>query len=92
LTFYLEGETPRSLAAFATLKRICELYLSGHYQIEVVDLLRDPSLAKVDKIVAVPSLVRRSPAPVKLITGNLSDEAHLVRSLELTALLKDNKS
>ena len=80
---YIAGETPRSLVAFANLKRICELHLHGEYAIEVVDLQLHPGLAKADQIVATPSLVRQSPAPIKKIIGDLANEQRLLAGLDI---------
>ncbi len=83
LRLYVAGQTPNSVAAFQNLKRICETHLEGKYRIEVVDLLENPMLAKGDQIVAVPSLVRKLPAPVKKILGNLSNEDRVLVGLDL---------
>src|SRR5947208_9123443 len=72
LRLYIAGQTPNSIAAIANLKKICEDQLKGKYRIEVIDLLKKPQLAKGDQIVAIPTLVRRLPPPVKKIVGNLS--------------------
>src|SRR4051812_38420524 len=73
LRLYVAGQTPKSLAAFANLKQLCEAHLFGKYDIEVVDLVENPQLAQGDQIVAVPTLVRKLPEPFKRIIGNLSD-------------------
>jgi circadian clock protein KaiB len=83
LKLYIAGRTPKSVAAFANLKRICETHLKGQYRIEVVDLLVNPRLAKGDQIVAVPSLVRQLPPPVKKIIGDLADEERVLVGLDL---------
>ncbi len=83
LKLYVAGQTPKSIAAFANLKRICETHLKGQYQIEVVDLLVNPTLAKGDQIVAVPSLVRQLPPPVKKIIGDLASEERVLVGLDL---------
>lgn len=83
LRLYVAGQTPKSVAAFRNLKRICETHLKGQYQIEVVDLLLNPALAKNDQIVAVPSLVRQLPPPVKKIIGDLANEERVLVGLEL---------
>jgi circadian clock protein KaiB len=80
---YVAGQTPKSVSAFANLKRICETHLKGQYQIEVVDLLVNPTLAKGDQIVAVPSLVRQLPPPVKKIIGDLANEDRVLVGLDL---------
>ena len=83
LRLYVAGHTARSLAAFANLKNICEEHLAGKYRIEVIDLLKNPQLAKGDQIVAVPTLVRRLPEPVRKIIGNLSDTEKVLVGLQL---------
>jgi circadian clock protein KaiB len=83
LRLYVAGQTPRSLQAFANLKRICEEHLAGRYQIEVVDLLRNPQLAKGDQILALPTLVRKLPEPVRKIIGDLSDTERVLVGLDL---------
>ena len=83
LRLYVAGQTPKSVKAFANLKRICEEHLAGQYSIEVVDLLKHPQLAKGDQILAVPTVVRRLPSPVRTIIGNLSDTARVLVGLDL---------
>jgi len=83
LRLYVAGQTPKSVSAFTNLKRLCETHLKGQYEIEVVDLLENPRLAKGDQIVAVPSLVRRLPPPVKKIIGDLADEEKVLVGLDL---------
>jgi circadian clock protein KaiB len=73
LRLYVAGQTPKSLAAFANLKRICEEHLQGRYTIEVIDLVKDPQLAQGDQILALPTLVRKIPSPIKKIIGDLSN-------------------
>jgi circadian clock protein KaiB len=80
---YVAGQTPRSLAAFANLKQICESHLAGKYHIEVIDLVKNPQLARGDQIVAVPTLVRRLPPPMKRIIGDLSSEDSVLVGLNL---------
>jgi circadian clock protein KaiB len=87
LRLYVAGQTPKSVAAFANLKRICETHLQGQYEIEVVDLLVNPTLAKGDQIVAVPSLVRQLPPPVKKIIGDLASEERVLVGLDLRSAL-----
>jgi len=86
LRLYVAGQTARSLAAFANLKRICDEHLKGQYQIEVVDLLRNPQLANGDQILALPTLVRKLPPPVKKIIGDLSNTERVLVGLNLRAL------
>ncbi len=83
LRLYVAGNTPNSIAAFANLKEICEVHLGGQYQIEVVDLLENPTLARGDQIVAIPTLVRRLPFPVKKIIGDLSNRDRVLVGLDL---------
>ena len=83
LRLYVAGQTPKSLAAIANLKRICEEHLAGRYTIEVIDLLVTPQLAAGDQIVALPTLVRRLPPPLKRIIGNLSDTERVLVGLDI---------
>lgn len=84
LRLYVAGETPRSVEALARLKRICEDHVPGLYAIEVVDLLKNPTLAVGDQIIAIPTVVRRLPAPMKRIIGDLSDLDRVIVGLDLT--------
>jgi circadian clock protein KaiB len=83
LKLYVVGQTPRSLASFANIRRICEQHLAGRYAIEVIDLLTHPGQAKADQILAVPSLVRHLPQPIKKIVGDLGNEARVLAALEI---------
>ncbi len=83
LRLYIAGQTPNSIVAIANLKKICEEKLHGKYRIEVVDLLVKPQLAKGDQIIAIPTLVRRLPPPVKKIIGNLSKTESVIVGLDL---------
>ena len=83
LRLYVAGQTPRSLMAFANLKKICEEHLEGRYTIEVVDLLENPTLARGDQILAVPTLVRKLPVPVRKIIGDLSNTERVLIGLDL---------
>ena len=83
LRLYVAGQTPKSLLAFANLKRICEEHLEGKYHIEVIDLLETPQLAKGHQIVAVPALVRSLPTPLRRIIGDLSDTERVLVGLDL---------
>ena len=85
LRLYVAGQTPKSLAAFSNLKKLCEEYLPGRYQIEVVDLLENPQLAAGDQILAIPTLVRKLPAPLRKIVGDLSNTARTLVGLQLRA-------
>ncbi|HTF41105.1 MAG TPA: circadian clock KaiB family protein, partial [Propionibacteriaceae bacterium] len=73
LRLYVAGQTPKCITAFANLKKLCEERLGGNYSIEVIDLLRKPQLASGDQILAIPTLVRRLPSPMKKIIGDLSN-------------------
>ena len=83
LRLYTAGQTPKSILAFNNLKRICEEHMPGRYQIEVVDLMRNPRLAKEDQIVAIPTLVRKLPQPLRKIIGDLSDTERTLVGLQL---------
>ncbi len=83
LRLYVAGQTPRSVAAFANLKKICEEHLAGQYEIEVIDLLLNPQLAAGDQILAVPTLVRKLPEPVRKIIGDLSNKERVLVGLDL---------
>jgi circadian clock protein KaiB len=83
LRLYVAGQTPKSLAAFSNLKEICENHLNGCYRIEVIDLLEQPQLSKGDQILAIPTLVRKLPQPVRKIIGDLSDTNRVLVGLDL---------
>jgi circadian clock protein KaiB len=83
LRLYIAGQTPRCLRAFENLKRICEEHLANRYRIEMVDLLENPQLARGDQILAVPTLVRRLPEPMKKIIGDLSNAERVLVGLDL---------
>ncbi|HPD21455.1 KaiB-like protein 1 [anaerobic digester metagenome] len=83
LRLYVAGQTPKSIRAFANLKRICEEYLAGKYRIEVVDLMENPQLAQRDQILAVPTLVRKLPPPIKKIIGDLSNTKQVLVGLDV---------
>ena len=83
LRLYVAGMTPRAVAAFDNLKKLCELHLAGRYEIEVIDLLENPKLAAGDQIVAVPTMVRKLPPPMKKIIGDLSNEERVLVGLDL---------
>lgn len=85
LRLYVTGQTLKSMTAFSNLKRICESHLKGRYRITVIDLVKRPHLAKGDQILAVPTVVRRLPSPVRTIIGNLSDLDHVLVGLDLRA-------
>jgi circadian clock protein KaiB len=83
LRLYIAGQTSRSLAALANLKRICEEHLQGRYRIEVIDLLKHPQLARGDQILALPTLVRKLPEPIRKLVGDLSDTERALVGLDL---------
>jgi circadian clock protein KaiB len=83
LRLYTAGQTPKSLAAFRNLKKVCEEHLAGRYHIEVIDLLANPRLAKDHQIVAIPTLVRKLPDPIRKIIGDLSDVERTLVGLDL---------
>ena len=83
LRLYIAGQTPKSVAAFANLKRLCEEHLPGRYRIEVIDLLDNPQLAAGDQIVAIPTLVRKLPEPLRRVVGDLRDTERALVGLQL---------
>ncbi|HTX05336.1 MAG TPA: circadian clock KaiB family protein [Steroidobacteraceae bacterium] len=83
LRLYIAGQTPKCVRAFTNLKRICEEHLADRYRIEIIDLLQNPQLARGDQILAVPTLVRQLPAPVKKIIGDLSNTERVLVGLDL---------
>lgn len=88
LRLYIAGQTPKSLAAIANLKKICEENLAGRYKIEVIDLVVSPQLAAGDQIVAIPTLVRRLPPPLKRMIGDLSNSEKVIVGLDLRPIGK----
>jgi circadian clock protein KaiB len=83
LRLYVAGQTPKAMAAFANLEKICEAHMAGKYHIEVIDLLQDPALARGDQILAVPALVRKLPMPIRKIIGDLSNTERVLVGLDL---------
>jgi circadian clock protein KaiB len=83
LRLYVAGQTPKAVRAFENLRRICEEHLAGRYTIEVIDLLENPQLGKGDQILALPTLVRRLPEPIKKIIGDLSNAERVLVGLDL---------
>ncbi len=83
LRLYIAGQTPKSLTAFANLKRLCEQYLAGRHRIEVIDLVKQPHLAQNDQIVALPTLVRKLPEPIKRVIGDLSNVERVMVGMDL---------
>ena len=88
LRLYVAGQTPKSVTAFANLKRLCEEYLAGEFEIEVIDLIENPRLAKDDQIVAIPTLVRKLPEPIRKIIGDLSDTERTLVGLQLRSSMR----
>ncbi len=83
LRLYVMDQTPKSVTALSNLKKICETHLKGRYRITVIDLVKQPQLARGDQILAIPTVVRRLPEPVRMIIGTLSDTAHVLVGLDL---------
>lgn len=83
LRLYIAGQTPKSLAAMANLRKICEEHLPGRYRIKVIDLIKNPKLAKGDQILAIPTLVRKLPAPLRRVLGDLSDAQKVIVGLDV---------
>lgn len=83
LRLYVAGQSPKSVKAFANLKKICEEHLNGRYTIEVIDLVKNPKLAGGDQILAIPTLVRKLPEPIKKIIGDLSNKERVLVGLDL---------
>ena len=83
LRLYIAGQSPKSILAIENLRKVCDKYLPGRYRIEVVDLLETPELARAAEIIAVPTLVRRLPLPVRTIIGDLSDTDRVLVGLQL---------
>ncbi|MCF6157525.1 MAG: circadian clock protein KaiB [wastewater metagenome] len=89
LRLYVAGQTSKSLAAFANLKKICEEHLKGRYKIEIIDLFKNPKLARGDQILAIPTLVRKLPPPLKKIIGDLSNTERVLVGLDLSPRTDD---
>ena len=83
LRLYVAGKTPKSIIALANLQKLCEEHLAGKYEIEVIDLMENPQLARGDQIVAIPTLVRKLPEPIRKIIGDLSDTKRVLAGLQL---------
>ena len=83
LRLYIAGQTPKSVAALANLRRICDEHMNGQYEVEVIDLMESPHLAQKDQIVAIPTLVRQLPEPLKRIIGDLSNTQRVLIGLDL---------
>ena len=91
LRLYVAGKTHRAITAFENLEKICEEHLAGKYSIEVIDLLKNPQLARGDQIIAVPTLVRKLPEPVRKIIGDLSNKEKVLVGLDLRPLTKGGR-
>ena len=91
LRLYVAGQTPKSMLAFTNLKQICEEHLLGRYEIEIIDLLENPQLARGDQILAVPTLVRKFPEPIRKIIGDLSNEDRVLVGLDVQPLVKASR-
>ena len=89
LRLYVAGQTPKSITAFANLKKICEEHLAKQYTIEVIDLLENPTLAKGDQILAIPTLVRKLPVPIRKIIGDLSNTERVLVGLNIIPIEED---
>jgi circadian clock protein KaiB len=89
LRLYVAGQSPRSLQAITNLNKLCEDHLAGHYQVEIIDLVDDPSRAQTDEIVAIPTLIRRLPSPIRRVFGDLSDTQRALVGLHLTTAQAD---
>ena len=87
LRLYVAGQTPKSIAALANLKKICQEHLEDRYNIEIIDLVRNPQLARKDQILAIPTLVRNLPTPIKKIIGDLSNTEKVLLGLEVVQRL-----
>jgi len=83
LKLYIAGQTPRSIAAFSNLKKICDTHLAGQYKITIIDLLKNPKLAQGDQIIAIPTLVKQLPEPVRKIIGDLSNTERVLIGLDI---------
>ena len=83
LRLYIAGQTPKSIAALANLRRICDEHMKGQYEVEVIDLMESPHLAQKDQIVAIPTLIRQLPEPLKRIIGDLSNTERVLIGLDL---------
>lgn len=83
LRLYVAGQTPKSVAAIANLKKLCERHLAGRYNVQVIDLMKDPALAQRDQIVAIPTLIRQLPEPMKRVIGDLSNSDRVLVGLDI---------
>jgi circadian clock protein KaiB len=83
LRLYVAGQTPKSVAAITNLKKLCERHLAGRYNVQVIDLMKDPALAQRDQIVAIPTLIRQLPEPMKRVIGDLSNSDRVLVGLDI---------
>ncbi|MFL6468852.1 MAG: circadian clock KaiB family protein [Pyrinomonadaceae bacterium] len=83
LTLYVTASTPRSLRAIANIRKLCEQYLAGRYELDIVDISRDPEMAKADQLIAAPTLIKRLPLPLRRFIGDMSDEKRLRIGLDI---------
>lgn len=90
LRLYVAGQTPRSVTAITNLKKYCEEHLKGRYTIEIIDLLKHPQLAEGDQILAIPTLVRKVPVPIRKIIGDLSNEERVLVGLDIRKVAPKN--
>jgi circadian clock protein KaiB len=87
LRLYVAGQTPKSVAAIANLKKLCERHLAGRYNVQVIDLMKDPARAQRDQIVAIPTLIRQLPEPIKRVIGDLSNAERVLLGLDIEPVL-----
>ena len=92
LRLYVAGQTPKSIAAFHNLKKLCEEHIAEKYRIEIIDLLKSPQLAQGDQIVAIPTLVRKLPEPIRKIIGDLSNTERVLVGLQLRPQRNDGQT
>jgi circadian clock protein KaiB len=92
LKLYVAGQTPKSITALNNIKKYCEEYLNGKFSIEVIDLLKSPQLAEGDQILAIPTLVRKVPVPIRKIIGDLSNEEKVLVGLDIKPIHKEKKN
>jgi circadian clock protein KaiB len=83
LRLYVAGQTPKSVAAITNLKKLCDRHLAGRYNVQVIDLMKDPALAQRDQIVAIPTLIRQLPEPMKRVIGDLSNSDRVLVGLDI---------
>lgn len=89
LKLYIAGQTPKSVTAYSNLKKLCDELLQGRYTLEIVDLQKNPQLANADQIVAIPTLIRKLPEPIRRIIGDLSNRERTLKGLDLHVSIKN---